>query len=264
MYLRKTWKAGRTVEVKKTFSARYGKKLPRAGNVLETSKAQEKVNRQKAIDELRRIINANFAPGDWHAVFTYPQDVPPAQAQAKETWQIFLRKLRALYKKHNAELRYVHVTEYHNKRIHHHAVLPNLQGNMLPVKRLWKEILSERFYTKEERERGEPIHLRFPWSPLDDSGQYGALAEYLIKETERTRKTPDAFSKRRYCCSRNIVHPKPVVELITAKEWRKDPPDRSGHYIDKRESFNGVSDENGMAMQVTIYVKVSRAVKMRN
>lgn len=264
MYIRKTWKAGRTVEVKKTYSARFGRKLPRAGNILETSKAQEAVNRQNAIDELRRILNENFKPGDWHAIFTYPQDVPPTKQQAKDALQLFLRRMRRLYPRYGMELKYVHVTEYEYKRIHHHMVLPNLPGGMRPVKRLWKELLAEMFYTKEERERGEPLHLRFPWSQLDDSGQYGALAEYLIKETERTRKTPDAFSKRRYCCSRNIVHPKPVIELITAKEWRKDPPERRGHYIDKRESFNGTSEENGLPMQVTIYVKVVNTVRMRN
>ncbi len=252
------------MEVKKTYSARFGKKIPRSSNILETSKAQEAVNRQNAIDELRRILNENFKPGDWHAIFTYPQEVPPTKQQAKHALQVFLRKLRGGYRSQGVELRYIHVTEYESKRIHHHFVLPNLPGGMRPVKRLWKSVVAEFFYTKEERESGEPLHLRFPWSSLDDSGQYGALAEYLIKETERTRKTPDAFSKRRYCCSKNIVHPKPKIELISAKEWRKEPPQRKGHYIDKRESFNGASEQNGVPMQVTIYVKVAKAVRMRN
>ncbi len=264
MYIKKTWKAGRTVEVKKTYSARYGKKLPRAGNVSKTTKEQEAVNRQNAIDELRRAINENFRPGDWHAIFTYPQKVPPTKRQAKLALQIFLRNLREIYKNHGTELKYISVTEYEHKRIHHHMILPDLPGGMKPVKALWKAVVADLFYTEEERERGEPLHLRFPWSQLDDSGQYGELAEYLIKETEKTRKTPNAFSKRRYCCSKNIVHPKPKIELISAKEWRKEPAPRSGHYIDKRESFNGTSEKNGMPMQVTIYVKVVKAVKMRN
>ncbi len=256
MYIKKTWKAGRTVEVKKTYSARFGKKLPRAGNVLSTSAAQEAVNRQAAVDELRRILNENFHPGDWHAVFTYPQKEPPTKTQAKTVLQIFLRKMRRLYRDAGVELRYVTVTEYERKRIHHHMVLPNMPDEMRAVKRLWKTVLQEQFYSKEERERGEPLHLRFPWSQLDDSGQYGALAEYLIKETERTRKTENAFSKRRYCCSKNIVHPQPTVEIISAKEWKKDPPPRKGYYIDKNESFDIISEKNGMPMQVSVYVKV--------
>lgn len=264
MYLKKTWKAGRTIEVKKTYSARYGKKLPRAGNIQRTSKEQEAVNRQQAIDELRRILNENFRPGDWHAIFTYPQAAPPGKQEAKRALQIFLRRLRAVYREKETELRYVSVTEYEHKRIHHHLILPALPGGMKPVKALWKAVVSELFYTAEERERGEPLHLRFPWVQLDDSGQYGALAEYLIKETEKTRKTADAFSKRRYCCSKNIVHPKPKIEQISAKEWRKDPPPKKGHYIDKRESFNGTGEKSGLPMQVTIYVQIARRVKNRS
>lgn len=244
--------------MKKTYSARYGKKLPRVGNLLPTSKAQEKVNQQIAVDELRRILNANFKPGDWHADFTYPQEVPPSQAKAKEILQLFLRKLRRLYREMNVDLKYVSVTEYERKRIHHHLVLPNTPDEMRAVKRLWRTVLQDQFYSKEERERGEPRHLVFRWSQLDTSGQYGELADYLIKETSRTRKAKNPFSKRRYCCSKNIVHPKPTVELISAKEWKKEPPQLKGHYIDKNESFNGTSNENGLPMQITVYVKVMR------
>jgi hypothetical protein len=263
VYIKRTWKAGRTIEVKKTYSARYGKRISRGANIGETGKAQEEVNRRKAIAELRRILNENFKPGDWHTTFTYPTENPPGKMQAKKTLEKFLRWLRLLYKEQETELRYVHVTEYLHKRIHHHIILPDMPGRMELVKALWKKVIAEQFYTPEERERGEPLYLRFPWVQLDDSGQYGQLAEYLIKETDKTRKTPDAFSKRRYCCSKNIVHPKPTVEIIKAKEWRKDPPQRKGFYIDKRTSFNGVSEQNGLMMQETIYVSTVSAVKRR-
>ncbi len=256
MYIKKTWKAGRTVEVKKTYSARFGKKIARSGNILPTSKAQEKVNQQMAVDELRRILNENFRPGDWHADFTYPQEEPPSKQRAKETLLLFMRRLRQLYRSMGVELKYVSVTEYEKKRIHHHVVLPNTPDYMNSVKALWRKTVQEQFYTKEEIEQGEPQHMVFRWSQLDTSGQYGELADYLIKETSRSRKKKDAFSKRRYCCSKNIVHPRPTVEIISANEWKKEPPQRKGHYIDKNASFNGVSENNGMPMQVTVYVKV--------
>ncbi len=264
MYIRKTWKAGRTVEVKKTYSARYGKKIPRGGNIGTTSEAQEAVNRRNAIAELRRTLNANFNPGDWHAIFTYPNSKPPTPGQAYRDMDKFLRWLRQLYKEHGVELKYVQPTEYKHKRIHHHMVIPNLPGGMEPVKRLWKRLLAETYYTEEERERGEPLHLRFPWSPLDDSGQYGELAEYLIKETDKSRNDTGAICKRRYRQSRNLIHPKPVVEIIDAKQWRKEAAQRKGYYIDKNASFEGVSEENGLPVQETIYVAICRRVRMRN
>lgn len=265
MYIKKTWVAGRTIEVKKTTSARYGRKIPRSENIRSTSEAQEEVNRRNAVAELRRILNANFGPGDWHAIFTYPTTIPPAKEQAERDLDKFLRWLRVLYPEHAAVLKYVAVTEYEHKRIHHHIVLPNLSGGMKPVKALWKRLLAETYYTKEERERGEPLHLRFPWSELDDSGQYGELAEYLIKETQKTRKQADGRIRRRYRASRNLVRPKPVVEIIDAKTWRKEPSKRKGYYIDKRGSFEGISEENGLPMQETIYVALSpQKAKRRN
>lgn len=263
MYIRKTWKAGSTVEVKKTYSARYGKKIPRGNNIGTTGKAQEEVNRRNAVAELRRTINANFKPGDWHAIFTYPNAKPPTSTQAYRDMDRFLRKLRVLYKEKGMELKYVQPTEYKHKRIHHHMVMPNLVGGMEPVKRLWKQILAETYYTEKEREMGEPLHLRFPWSPLDDSGQYGELAEYLIKETDKSRNDPDAICKRRYRQSRNLIHPKPVVEIIDAKRWKQEAAQRKGYYIDKNASFNAISEENGLPVQETIYVLIAPVIRKR-
>lgn len=263
MYIRKTWKAGRTVEVKKTYSARYGKKIPRGDNIGHTSKAQEEVNRRLAVAELRRILNENFKPGDWHAIFTYPNAKPPTPTQADRDMDVFIRRLRPLYRAEGVELKYVQPTEYKHKRIHHHMVIPNLPGGMETVRRLWKQLIAETYYTAAERERGEPLYLRFPWSPLDDSGQYGELAEYLIKETDKSRNDPDAIRKRRYRASRNLIHPKPVVEIIDAKTWKKEAPERRGYYIDKNASFEGISEENGLPMQETIYVAVLPMKRMR-
>lgn len=216
------------------------------------------VNRRNAVAALRRILNANFMPGDWHSIFTYPMPLAPTKEQAKRDLDLFLRRLRKLYKEHGADLKYVAVTEYEHKRIHHHMVFPNLTGGMEPVKRLWKRLIAETYYSPEEQERGEPLHLRFPWSPLDDSGQYGELAEYLIKETDKSRKQSDAISRRRYRGSKNLIHPKPIIETIDAKQWRKEPPERKGYYIDKNAGRNGVSALTGLPVQETIYVELKR------
>ena len=263
MYIRKTWRAGRTVEVKKTQSFRYGKSTSRGGNLKQTGDAQAAVNRRNAVAELRRLLNANFQPGDHHAIFTYPQKAPPTKEQARLDLDRFLRRLRRVYRDRETELKYVAVTEYRHSRIHHHVVLPNLPGGMKPVKALWKRLLAETYYTPEERKRGEPLHLRFPWSELDDSGQYGALAEYLIKETDDTRRKPDGRIGRRYRASRNLEHPKPVVVEVSAKEWREEPPPRKGYYIDKNGSWSGVSEENGILIQETIYVSLSQTRKRK-
>lgn len=134
--------------------------------------------------QARRILSERFHPGDWHMVFTYPSGVSPTRSQAEETWQMFLGELQTMYQQDGTELCIVHATGYGQKRIHHHAVLTKHPHGMSAVKRLWEKIIAARFYTAEERERGEPLQLYFPWSQLDDSGQYGVLAEYLIREID--------------------------------------------------------------------------------
>ena len=263
MYIRKTWKAGKTVEVKKTFSTRYGKPTTRGETIRHTSDAQEAVNRRNAIGELRRTLNANFGPGDWHGVLTYPQAIPPTPEQAKRDINLFLRKLRTFYRDKGQELKYVQATEYKNKRIHHHIVLPDLCGGMKPVQTIWKKVLADAYYSPMERVNGEPLYLHFRWAPLDDSGQYGKLAEYLIKETDKSRNDPDAICKRRYRQSRNLIHPKPVVEIIDAKRWREEAAQRKGYYIDKKASVDYISEDTGLPVQETIYVAVSRTVRKR-
>lgn len=263
MYIRKTWKAGKTVEVKKTFSARYGKPGSRGAVIRPTSEAQETVNRRNAIGELRRTLNANFSPGDWHAMLTYPQKVPPTPEQAKRDINLFLRKLRAHYRGQGQELKYVQATEYKRKRIHHHIVLPKLSSGLKPIKEIWKNLLAETYYTPEEREIGEPLYMRFRVSILDDSGQYGKLAEYFIKETDKSRNDPDAICKRRYRQSRNLIHPKPVVEIIDAKRWREEAAQQKGYYIDKKASVNFVSEDTGLPVQEAIYVAIARTVRKR-
>lgn len=262
MYWRKTWVAGRTVEVRKTFSKRAGIKVPRGDNIKQTTEAQEEVNRQLAIGELRRILNANFGPGDWHASFTYPQKKPPGEAESMEDVEKLMRRLRKIYRDAGMELKAVRVEE-RNKRPHHHLVIPNLPGGMAPVKEAWKTILREKYYAPEERERGEPKHLIWRWSQLDDSGQYGALAEYLIKETDKAHRERGT---KRYSCTRNLIHPKPKIEKISAKAWREEPPERRGYYIDRDASTGAgiVSEVTGEPMQFTVYVLLPQVNERQN
>lgn len=252
MYWKKTWIAGSTVEVKKTFSRRAGIKVKRGDNIKSTTEAQEKVNRQTTLDELRRIINANFKPGDWHAVFTYPQENPPGEEESMEDVEKLMRKMRKIYRDEGMEFKAIRVEE-RTKRPHHHMVIQNLQRGMEPVKEAWKQILKEKYYTQDEQARGEPQHLIWRWVPLDDSGQYGKLAEYLIKETDKAHRERGT---KRYSCTRNLIHPKPKVEKISAKAWREEPPKREGYYIDKNVStIAGIESEvTGELIQFTVYV----------
>ena len=76
-YLKEVAIAGRTVEIRKKYSARYGRKIERSPNVGPTPEKMERYNQQEAERKLRRLINANFGPGDFHMIVSYGGEYNP-------------------------------------------------------------------------------------------------------------------------------------------------------------------------------------------
>lgn len=163
-------------------------------------------------------LHHNFGPGDLHVVFTYADDAP-SQEQAKKNLTKLKRDLSKLYKKLGVELKWMEVTEYENKRIHHHFVL-----SAIPVEELTK-IWPHGF-------------VRPAW--LDDTRRYEKLADYLLKETQKTFRNPDAFSKRRYHCSRTVKAPDVRVEEVSANQLFEPKPNK-GYYIDADTIHKGIN-----------------------
>ena len=176
-YIKKTIIAGDTVEIEKHYSARYGKRISRSSNCQPTSPEQAEVNRRQAEKTLRRLINANFGVGDVHLVLGYRRQYTRTPEQARKDKEQFLRGYRRWCRERGEDPRYITVTEYENKRVHHHLVIGNIPAGELY--RLWPW--------------GRP-HI----TPLDRSGNYSQLAAYLIKETDRTFSIAGAPQRKRW------------------------------------------------------------------
>lgn len=231
-YYKTTIIAGKTIEIIKSYTKRIGTKV-RGSKVKATAEDMARINQANAERTLRLKINANFGADDLFITLTYRKDERPTAKQAKKNIEKFLRGLRAAFKKVGEELKYINVTEYKNKAIHHHLVLNHIDGkNVLKmVRELW--------------EFGRPAA-----KPLDDSGQYKDLAAYLIKETSATYKDNAGGHKQRYSCSRNLVMPKPKTERVKrAKRWVENPVPVKGYYIDKSTIYNGIDPFTGKKYQ---------------
>ena len=205
MYRRRTTRAGKTLEIEKYTCTRMecGKRVrgPKRNPTPEDMKA---VNERNAQRRLTWIINENFSPGDIHMILTY-QDPAPEKEEAKTERSKFIRELRKIYKKAGTELKYITVTEYHGKRIHHHLLLSAIDTRLL--RGAWA--------------RGRP-KITF----LDESGSYWRLAGYFRKEL---RRTGEAGEKKRICTSRNLKRPEPECREISAKSFRKEPAAKIRH-----------------------------------
>ena len=119
MYIKKTYQFKNSIEVEKMYSARYGKKGMKHNEKTNPSpEAMKKHNRKKCADNLRRLIKLNFQDG-WHMTLTYRKDDRPDRALAKRYVNNFLRRMKYWLSKEAVELKYILVTEYENKAIHH-------------------------------------------------------------------------------------------------------------------------------------------------
>lgn len=235
-YIKETCKCGKVIEINKYFSSRYHKKgVPRGKNREETKELQKKVNLRKALKKIRRLINANFSQNDMHWVLTYRKSDRPNPHKARDDLDKLLRKLRKLYKEYGAELKYIAVTEYENRAIHHHLLINYIEPKI--VNEMWK-------------------WGRARLSMLDDLGDYGQLGEYFIKETSRTFEKSDSPFGKRWRQSKNLVIPEPVKEIVSADSWREDPKPLKGYQILKNSLITGYHEITGYMFQSYSMVRI--------
>lgn len=201
--------AGRTIEVVMKLSSGNHKDKRKAKRNI-TSEAVRKNNDRLAVIRLRRILNANFGYGDLHVVLTYSQ--APDPVQAKKDRANFIKTMQRKMRKQGKELKYIAVTEYMHSRIHHHMVLNTNDIELLGS--AWK-------------------HGYIKTAALDASGNYAKLAEYLLKETQKSFREAGNPNKRRYAASTNLIRPQVVRQIIDIDNLREDPRPIKGYYIPK-------------------------------
>lgn len=230
-YVERVTKAGNTIEIERYFTSRYKKKgISRGDKVKPTKEEQEKVNTRQAERKLRILINANYGYGDYHLVLDYirrkgePDRTPE---QMRQDIDIFLRECRKEYRKAGLEFKYIHVMEIGKKGARHHHLVVN---------KIDTEILQRCWYKAYEG------HNRVKVFPLDDSGNYAELANYLIKYTGTHKKGTDgALQGKRWNCSKNLVRPEPEYHIISDREYfKKEPKAIKGYYVDKNSVSTGV------------------------
>lgn len=239
MYYKKWIKAGRTIAIHKTYKKRKGA-TERGKKEKPTPEEMEKINQYTAVRKLTVLLNANFKDGDFHLILTYYKKYCPTTSEAKGQIGTFIDNMRKAYKGMGVPFKYVHVTEYLNKRIHHHLVIENVEDKNIAklIKNLWAY--------------GNPKFVL-----LNTDGQYKDLAEYLIKETSKTYKEKkDKAHKQRYSCSRNLVRPKEKEKIIKADRWLAEPKAPKGYYVDLNTLENGIDRWTGREYQRYMLVQI--------
>lgn len=219
--LRETIIAGNLIFNKITTNRRKNDKIKtRAKKSNPTPMSVEKMNQHYAEKKFNILLHHNFKAGDLYVTLTYRNN--PGKDFANKKITSFIKKLKRRYKKAAAELKWVHVTEYENcNNLHHHFVLSYIDPAI--IYDCWKEGFIK-------------IAL------LDESGDWRKLGNYLIKETSRTFRNPDAFSKQRYSKSRNVVMPEVRVEEVSTEQLFVAKATK-GYYIDQDSIIKGINPD---------------------
>ncbi|QXE20428.1 hypothetical protein [Clostridium sp. 001] len=234
-YVMSVTKAGKTVEVEKYYTFRYKAKGVKRGETKNpTSEEQEKINLRQAEKKLRRRINANFGKGDFHIIFDYrKEERPHTKEEMRKDLNKALRKLRGEFKKQGRELKYIQVAEIGSKgAIHHHLVINYIDTRIL--QKCW-------------------IKGRVKVFPLDDTGQYGELAAYLIKYTSKSKE----LQGKKWNASKNLIIPEPKITIVSHREWfRTNVIPKKGYYIDKNSIKKGISKFTGYGYLSYTMIKI--------
>lgn len=222
--------AGETIEVERYYTNRYRQAGERSKKVKATTEGQIKINNKQAEKNLRRLINHNFGPGDYHLVLDYirqPGIADRSPEDMKKDISIFTRECRKLYRKAGLEFKYIHVMEIGDKGArHHHLIVNHIDVNILQS--AWYKAYSG--------------HNRIKVFPLDDSGNYSKLASYLIKYTSHHLHDPDRLIGKRWSSSRNLKKPVTKKKIITARNWfRTEPKAKKGYVVLKDTIESGIT-----------------------
>lgn len=223
-------------EVAKYYDIGYGAPgVPREKKKNRTPEEMARQNLWQRCRKLRRLIELNFDPGDWHVILTCRPEERPDLQEAPAVIRKFRDKLRKEYKKQGWELKYI-ITCETGKRgaVHWHMIVNDMhdgtQSTAAIIRRIWI--------------RGRPH-----FSPLDDSGEYGRLAEYIVKETAGRIEKENTIEKLSYMASRNLIRPVEKREKISAGRWTKEPKPPKGWELVKGSLVNGINKFNGLPYQ---------------
>ena len=106
---------------------------------------------------------------------------------------------------------------------HHHLVINKIDTEI--IQRCWNKAY----------EKHNPVKV----FNLDKSGNYGKLANYLLKYTSKHRKKEEgALQQKRWSASKNLSRPEPKVTIISDRDYfRTEVKAIKGYYVDK-ESVN--------------------------
>lgn len=225
-----TLKAGKTVEIARRYNKHRGPTLKQTTapvlnpHMLKKYDAANLINAERT---LTYILNANFDENDYWVTLAIDPHHGIKAKDMKTIARNFLRWYRKKLKNANATFKYIYAASIENGFLHLHMVLTGIPETN--VKLLIMNYWSYGFVDCK---------------PLYEHGDHKGIANYIIKNTEKSFRTGEAGMKRRYQSSRGLIRPKWEIEAQSGNDWELDPDIPDGYRLINGSLVNGFNSYN--------------------
>lgn len=244
MYVQQTFFFADSIEYEYKFAGKYGAKGEKREKKRKPTPEQiAKQNQWNRATKVRRLIKANFHPGDYWMTLRYKAGHRPPLGQVKKDFKNFRDRLKRRYKKAGVEMKYIYRMEIgKNGGIHIHFLInaaEGITGNVINA--LWSSV-----------QNAASIY----YTHIYEEGEYEDLAEYITKQPSKEIEGQlNLFGEEerndliRYGRSQNLDIVEP--EKKTRSHWTmrklidRGPKPTPGYYIVKDSIRCGINQFTG-------------------
>lgn len=257
-YKEKIYRFKDSTEYEFTYAGKYGAKGERRAPKRKPTKEQiQRQNQTNKEIRIRRLIKANFSPGDLWVCLKYPKGYRATLDEVKKDFRKFRDMIRKAYADRGKVLKYIYRLEIGERGgIHIHILVNriwNAQTDIVLMK-AWEEVLKRRVPAKKAAGFVD-------YKNVYDVGGYAQLAEYICKtpkEDTEEYKQLSLFAPVQQKqllsvqTSRNLIRPEPEVRTCCHWNMRRIlengwPKPKKGYYIEKESVVSGINPYTGMS-----------------
>lgn len=248
-YTRDSWKFDGSIEVEDKHTGKYGARGQKREKKKKASPEDiKRQNQWKKERDIRRLIKWNFKKNDYWATLTYPKGARPSAEEIMKDITKTIRKVRAMYRKEERELKYIYRIGIGKRGGAHVHILLN---------RFSTEQTGTDLILSECWEHG---HVNF--KTTYESGGFSQLADYIAKPLEEWE--PEKM--KRYHVSRNLVRKEPEKKVIRKRSLvdktgkPRYPKAPKGYFVDPDSVRIGKNPITGYYYRHYTLIKTDRRI----
>ena len=243
-YIRERYDLFNSIEIREHMDCRHQEEGTRCEKRKRTPEEMKRANQRRKEEKARRLIWANFEPGDYVRTLTFKKDRRPADMKEAQSIKAkFLRQLAREYGKRFYKLLWIANIECTPKGAWHiHLICNRIEGGGDIIKDLWRQ-----------------YGVVYDQELADIQGK--DIGAYITKSPDSTDGGDHKVIESKYSHSRNLTVPEPKRTEISGWRMSDAPRVPKGFYLDKDSMYEGV---NMAGYQYRTYIIRRLVPKPRN